>query len=385
MMRILHVISGLEPENGGPTAALVGQCRAMTAAGVACSVVSTWKFRSSFQTAEELERDGIRVTLLGPTRRPFRTHRDMDATLIAAIVAHDVVQIHAVWEWIEHRAAALARRAGKPYVWTPHGMLDEWNMRRNHWFKRACFASYLRRDLNAAAAIHVASAFEARNVARLGLVAPNYVQGFGLDGSLLTADTPRGRFRAAHGFADDTPLVLFLGRIQRGKGLEMLVPALTRMQTTAARLVVAGPDEGDYRRHIEALAAAHGVAGRITFVGMLGGETKWQALADADVLAAPSSHESFGLAVAEAIASGTPVAVSDQVGLADEITRHRLGHVAPQTIEATAAATDAALRPDADHRERAKAFARQAFAWPVIANAWKAKYEEVTRLTPRGR
>ena len=373
-MHVLHVISGLEPENGGPTAALAGHCRAMTAAGGRCSVVSTWKFRSSFQMAEDLEKDSIPVTLLGPTRRPFRTHRDMDDVLTKAIAAHDVVHIHAVWEWIEHRAAVLARRANKPYVWTPHGMLDEWNMRRNGWFKRACMTAYLRRDLNAAAAIHVASEFEARNVGRLRLRAPTYLQGFGLDASLLNADTPRGLFRTSLGLADDVPLVLFLGRIQRGKGLETLVPALAKLKTTTARLVIAGPDEGDYRRHIESLATTHGVAGRVTFVGMVGGDVKRQALADANVLAAPSSHESFGIAVAEAIASGTPVAVSDQVGLADEITRHRLGYVAPLTVEATATAIDAAISVDADHRERAKAFARQAFAWPAIAEAWRAKY-----------
>lgn len=375
-MRILQVISGIEPENGGPTSALTGHCRALVAAGAEVSIVATWKHESSFALAEELKRDGIPVTLLGPTKPPFRKHPAMDETLAAAVAAHDVVHIHAVWEAIEHRAAVLARELAKPYVWTPHGMLDEWNMRRNHWFKRACMAAYLRRDLKAAAAIHVATDFEKKQVARLKLGTPFFVQGFGLDESLLTAAKPPTGSRLRDRLAEETPLILFLGRIQHGKGLETLVPALKRMKTVA-HLAIVGPDEHAFRRQIYALIARHDVADRITFVGMLNGREKLQAIADADILAAPSAHENFGIAVAEALALGTAVVVSDQVGLADFIQRHDLGRVAPAEIAATAAALDATLVRDPTRFARSRALAREHFAWPAIAAAWTAEYARI--------
>ena len=246
-MRVLHVISGVEPENGGPTGALVGHCRALRSVGIDSTVVATQKSASANAVADRLRSEGTPVTLLGPTRRPFRTHPRIDEVLTTEIATHDVVHIRAVWEWIEHRAAVLSRKANKPTVWTPHGMLDRWNMQRNHWFKRACLAGYLRRDLNAAARLHVATPFEAGNVNRLKLTMPLFVQGHGLDAAAFATPIPRGRLRDR--FAPgDRPLILFLGRIQHGKGLELLIPALAKM-TTPATLLVAGPDRGELPPH----------------------------------------------------------------------------------------------------------------------------------------
>jgi glycosyltransferase involved in cell wall biosynthesis len=296
--------------------------------------------------------------------------------------AADVVHIHAMWEAIEHEAAALARELGKPAVWTPHGMLDEWNMTNRRWFKRACLFWRLRRDLNGMAAIHAASDFERDNIARLGLAAPVIVEGFGLDDCVLSANPQRGAFRAQHAIGDATPMVLFLGRIQSGKGLELLVPAMARLTSAEALLVIAGPDEGGYRQTIERLIAAQGVGGRVKFVGMLGMEEKLQALRDADVVAAPSSHENFGIAVAEAIAIGTPVVVSDQVGLARFVQQHGLGRVVTLDIAAVAEAIDALLASRPSRDPATAAAIRQRFDWRHVAGRWRQIYEEVTGQLP---
>lgn len=383
-MRIVHTISGIEPESGGPTSALCGLARAQARLGHRPHVVATWKFPSAFPLADALRTDGVDVTLVGPARRPFYAHPGLRPALESALRDSDVVHVHALWESVNHLSAVVARRLGKPYVWTPHGMLDAWNMRRSTLVKHACLAAYLRRDLNAAASLNAATDFEARQTRRLNLRPPLFVLGFGLDDAFLNADIPRGRFRARHGIDADRPMVLFLGRIQRGKGLETLVPALAKMKTPAT-LVIAGPDEGGYRAGIERLIDAHHVAGRVHFVGMIGGAEKLEALTDADVLAAPSAHENFGISVAEAIALGTGVVVSDQVGLADVITAHALGQVAPLTVNATAAALDAALDAgaapgsalDSPRRARARHYARTAFAWPTIARQWIAHYQSL--------
>lgn len=378
-MRILHTISGIEPESGGPTSALCGLVRAQTALGHKVHIVACWKFESSFKLADELRADGIDVTLVGPTKWPFYRHPDLRPAIAAAAKQADVIHVHAVWDAVNHLSAAVAREQGKPYVWTPHGMLDRWNMQRNGLFKRTCLAAYLKRDLNGAALLHVATDFEAENLARWKLKPPVFVQGFGLEESLLSAEVPRGQFRARRHLPAEKPMILFLGRIQRGKGLETLIPALAAMKTPA-HLVVAGPNEGDYRQTIDALVAHHRLTDRVHFVGMINGDEKLQALTDADVLAAPSAHENFGIAVAEAIAMGTPVAVSDQVGLADAIAAHQLGQVALLTPSATATALDAALAGGGQaKRVAARTYARTHFAWPDIAQQFIQQYAAVTR------
>ena len=96
------------------------------------------------------------------------------------------------------------------------------------------------------------------------------------------------------------------------------------------------------------------------------------------MLAAPSSHENFSHAVAESLASGTPVVVSDQVGLAGLVAEHALGRVVPLDVSATAAALDDVLRPDDARRARCRTVAHAAFDWPAVTAHWATLYATVS-------
>jgi glycosyltransferase involved in cell wall biosynthesis len=97
----------------------------------------------------------------------------------------------------------------------------------------------------------------------------------------------------------------------------------------ASVLVMAGPDEGDgFRRRLEGLAAQMRLTGRVLFTGPLYGESKWAAYRDADVFVLPSQNENFGNTAAEAVASGTPVLVTDRCGIAP-LVDERAGLVVP--------------------------------------------------------
>ena len=372
-MRVLHVISGIEPENGGPTAALCGMATGLRDAGDELSIVATWKSESAFTVAERLRTAGIKVTLLGPTKRPFRNHPQLRSVLEAETRDADVVHIHAMWEAIEHTAARVARRLGKPYVWTPHGMLDRYNMSRNRLFKSACLWLYLRRDLSRAARLHVASEFERLQVTRHRLPTRTVTIGFGVDEALFEA--PPASIGRPRGFEDGVPVVLYLGRVQRGKGLEILIPAMAAV-AAPTRLVVAGPDEG-LQAAMETLAARHQVADRVRFIGMIGPAEKLAALRGARVLAAPSLHENFGVAVAEAIAVGTAVVVSDQVGLESMIRENNVGVVTSLRVENVAGAINRMLQLDHERSDRARQLAEEVFSWPHIVQRWRNCYCEV--------
>jgi glycosyltransferase involved in cell wall biosynthesis len=125
--------------------------------------------------------------------------------------------------------------------------------------------------------------------------------------------------------------MLFLGRLHVKKGVEMLIDAF-RAVRPPMRLVVAGPpDTAAYgerlRRRAEGLP--------VDFVGMLRGEEKWGALAAAEVFALPSHQENFGVAVAEALAAGTPVLVSERVNIWREIVEAGAGWAEPDDAAGT--------------------------------------------------
>ena len=181
---------------------------------------------------------------------------------------------------------------------------------------------------------------------------------------------------------------MFLGRIHYGKGLELLVPALAQMQRKDAMVVVAGPDSQGFEQHVKDLATSGaGVLDRMIFTGMIAGKEKLAALVDADLLAMPSYHENFGLAVIEALAVGTPVIVSDQVNLHPDIIAAGVGGVVPLDPAALSRELDRWLNDDELRQSAAKiapAFARERYDWDEIARRWVGHYVAIQKAGSRG-
>src|SRR5438874_9473595 len=107
-------------------------------------------------------------------------------------------------------------------------------------------------------------------------------------------------------------MIVFIGRLEYGKGLQLLIHAFAKDAGDDAALVIIGPDShSGYRKTVEEMIQQHGLGDRALLTGMLTGRDKLAALVDAYLLAHPSFHENFGLVVPEALACGCPVIVSD--------------------------------------------------------------------------
>jgi glycosyltransferase involved in cell wall biosynthesis len=143
-----------------------------------------------------------------------------------------------------------------------------------------------------------------------------------------------GSFRNQWDIAPDAKLVLFLGRLVSKKSPDLILEAFSRWNrrgngSRGSVLVMAGPDEGDgIRERLESITAELGLSGRVLFTGPLYDEAKWAAYRDADVFVLPSQNENFGNTAAEAVASGTPVLVTDRCGIAPMVDQ-QAGVVVP--------------------------------------------------------
>jgi glycosyltransferase involved in cell wall biosynthesis len=197
-------------------------------------------------------------------------------------------------------------------VIAPSGTLRPDAIRRKGLKKRIALALEFRRRLQQAAALHATSLQEAHEIRAFGLEPPIAVIPKGIhvdqfigsaDSDLLDSRWPelRGKRR-----------LLFLGRIHHIKGLENLAAAwgLVASEAMDWQLVIAGPDEGGYRKRVEKTLAEAGVADRTTFTGEIRGEDKYRLLRESDALVLPSFSENFGFCVCEALASGLPVIAS---------------------------------------------------------------------------
>jgi glycosyltransferase involved in cell wall biosynthesis len=221
-----------------------------------------------------------------------------------------VVHVFGFRDPVTTATALWCRVRGIPYVFEPLGMFRP-RLRKVR-LKRAFDATVAHGVAAGATAVVVSSTRERDDVVACGVATERVVvRGNGFPEPPPPVDPAAAR--TAAGVPDGSPLVLFVGRIADGKGIEHLVAAARRLPE--AHVVLVGPDD----RHGAAdlvRAAQHDpvTAGRIHPRPPTDGPP-WDLYRAADVFVLPSAGESFGMAAAEAAAVGTPVVVTDRCGI----------------------------------------------------------------------
>jgi glycosyltransferase involved in cell wall biosynthesis len=223
----------------------------------------------------------------------------------------DIVHLFGFRDVVTTCVAAWSRHRGIPYVFEPLGMFEP-RVRKVR-LKKVFDATVAAPVARSAAAIVVTSEREGRTVIEAG--APSNlirVRGNGFPTVTPSPERP-GRLRRSLGLLDE-PIVLSVGRIASGKGIELLLDVMTELPT--AHLVLAGPDDGHgVGRAIDRAARSGATAGRIHQLGPV--DQPLDLYPDADVFVLPSEGESFGMVAAEAAAAGTPVVVTDRCGVSE--------------------------------------------------------------------
>jgi len=131
--------------------------------------------------------------------------------------------------------------------------------------------------------------------------------------------------------------LLFLARLHEKKGCDLLIEAFARVAAAApeVHLVMAGPDQVGMQAKLQSRAEQVGIAARVHWPGMIGGEVKWGALRTCEALVLPSHQENFGVSVAEALWAGRPVLLSYSVNIWPEIANDGVGLADDDTLEGT--------------------------------------------------
>lgn len=326
-----------------------------------------------------LARDGVQVWYFRASRpRRFAFSAGMRTWLGEWVPRFDLVHTHSVFLWPPWRAARVARVARVPYVVAPRGMLvPELIERRSRVAKTLWLQLLERPNLAAADALHFTSERERDDAVRLGI---GFRRAAVIANGVEPEDDPEARL--GHGEPQAEPFLLYLGRINWKKGLDVLVRAAAR--APGVRVVIAGNDEDGGRARLRRLAAECGAENRVGFLEPVYGAAKWRLLRAARALVLPSRSENFGNAVLEAMAVGRPVVVSPGVGLAAAVREADCGVVVEPEPEALAAAL-LELWGNASRREhmgaRGRALALRDFTWPRIAGQVENLYRSI--LEPR--
>ena len=395
-MNVLHVIPSFAPRYGGPIVAAQGLTRELVRRGHDVSIATT-----NVDGPGELDVPlGRPVPMAGvdvwyfPIQRPRWYHfsAPMGRALRDMVRQADVVHIHSVFLWPTTAAAFWCRRLGVPYLVRTTGALDPAALSKRYERSRTSVVSkakkwlYLkslgRRDLGGAAAIHVTSEAELESAQRLSLSPEARVVPLGVSEPPSPGSNDCVAVRQQYSILDGRKIVLFLSRLDPKKGLDLLAEAAASLAESRDdfALVVAGSGVPDYEAAVKATYDTHGLTGRTAFTGMVVGEDKWRLLRAADVFVLPSRHENFGIAVVEAMTAGTPVVISDQVGIHREIDEAGAGLVT--TLDpADVAGAIGRLLDDPDAAERmgraGAALAAERYSWERVASDVEALYEEI--------
>ncbi len=334
-MRILHAIQSADPAGGGPIEG-IRQLAAAAGADHEHHVVSLDDPAAPF-----LESFSLPVTALGPAS--FLGYSSRLAPWLRGHAQHyDCVVINGLWRYISVGTRRALRGSSTPYVVMPHGMLDPW-FKREYPFKHLKkwlfwpWTEYL--VLKDATAV-IFTCEEERRRARQSFWLYRCKETIGTQAVATPtgdAQAQRDRFLQRHPELEGKRILLFLGRIHPKKGCDLLVSAFAAVaaQQPDLHLVMAGPCHDDWKSDLQRQAANLGVGPRITWTGMLSGDLKWGAFHSAEAFILPSHQENFGIAVAEALACGVPVLISDQVQIWREIEQDGAGFVEPDNLAGT--------------------------------------------------
>ncbi len=359
----LHVIHSLHPRWGGPGEGVKQLARSARSLGQRVEI-------ATFEpVSEELARQyDCPVHYVGPAffkygyARQFRSWLDRNAARFDAVVVNGIWQYHSYCVWQALRNSPI------PYYVFTHGMLDPWFRRRyplKHLKKLLYWPWAEYRVLRDARAV-LFTTEEERQLARgsFSLYRANeVVVGYGIQAP------PENRQEHLEAFLDSHPELkgkrcfLFLGRLHEKKGCDLLIEAFAQVarEDSSLRLVIAGPDERGLRSSLSSRAERLGIAHAITWTGLLQGSLKIGAIAAAEVLVLPSHQENFGIVVAEALACGVPVLVSNRVNIWREVVEDHAGLVADDTVPGTTRMLRDWLDMSAAGRERVARNARECF------------------------
>lgn len=296
------------------------------------------------------------------------------------VVGFDVVHIHAVWNFptLTTMRAAAGRRV--PFVVAPQGSLETWAL-RHHRMRKGLYARFVEKPwMDRAAAVQALTAKEAGQVREFGVKAPVEIVPNGIRTADFALPADGAGFRRKHGIAPDAKLLLFLGRLNPKKGLEVLSQSFARIasECPGSVLVVAGGDSGDgFAARAREFMRAAGVADRALFVGEVRGEEKRVAFAAADVFILPSWSEGLPMAALEAMASGVPVVLTEHCNI-PEAAEAGAGRVTRLDAVELADAVVALFSSDNLRREcgqRGRRLVAERFEWSMIARRLVGVYE----------
>jgi len=389
-LKILQVISSFPPAYayGGALRVAYGVSKELVTRGHEVTVYTTdvYDGHSRLRYAENpAYTDGIRVFRFKNVSNKL-AHKNlplapaMFMALKREIENFDIVHIH---EYISFQALFAHHFSQKyeiPYIFQPHGSLPSVTespaLKRIHKIYEETWGYKMLRDASKIIALNQIEAEQCQSAdiseGKIRTI-PN-----GIDPAEFENLPLLGKFREKNGLNNNQKIILYLGRIHRTKGLDLLVKAYARLSDSLneANLIIVGPDDG-YALALKALIKELQIQQKVLFTGALYGEERLEALIDADVFVTPSFY-GFPVTFVEACACGTPIVTTERGDRLDWI-HNQVGYVTEYNEDQLETGVAKILGNAAlakKFQRKGKRLTKERFNWSVIAKQVEGLYLE---------
>ena len=332
-MRILHVISSIDFKYGGPSRFVLDLVLAQNKKGIEANICTVYqndkekKISSKYKFIKN-KIFNFKVILLKQISFSLLFKKFIDNK----IYTYDIIHIHGLYRFPTSYGAYKARKLKLPYIIRPHGSLDP------YLYKQSSHSLILKRlweyffdfpNIRNSSAIHCTSNLEKKKINQFNVasktklfVIPNFISDI-----FFKKKTKNLSFKNKIGFSNDDKIILFLGRINFKKGLDLLIPAFKKINNVFPnyKLLVVGQNNEKYLEQVVLpLVEKNNLEDHFKYLPAIYGKELVQCYQESDLFVLPSYSENFGLTIFEAMALKVPVVVSDQVDLAGLIKKNKL-------------------------------------------------------------
>jgi glycosyltransferase involved in cell wall biosynthesis len=386
-MKVLHISPSYFPamQFGGPIRSVHLLNKALLYKGIQIEVLTTnagLKNRKDISLNKKIPIEGIPVTFL-----PFWGYEHYNFSIpfllkvFQEVKKFDVVHITAVWNFPVLAGGLACLWHNIPFVLSPRGTLyAETIAHRSSFIKKIYYSLLAGIPVKKASMLHFTTKDEAEKVRPLlQLINPYCIIPNGLDLSEIETHLT-AKSSITHNLPEN--YLLFLGRIDRKKGLDIFLPAFAKISKShpELKLVIAGPDNENYGLAVKEIALKLGIENHLIFIGNIEGAAKWEAYRNAKAFILTSYSENFGMTVAEAMACRCPVLISDKVALSEYLQNPAAGFICQTQVESIEKELSFLLDHPEIARERAKMaydLVQREFNIEEVAEKFILTYQEI--------
>lgn len=330
MIEVIHISPSYKPAYyyGGPTVSISRLCEVLAENQITVEVYTTTANGSRELNIVKNKPVNVEGVLCTYFRRITKDHSHFSPNLLLRLFKSNlktkIVHIHSWWNLVSIPSVIICILLGNTPILSPRGMLTKYSL--NSYYKyifHNLFGKYiLKRTI-----LHLTSNQELKDVQSLVpnftyFIAPNII------------DLPSIKIEVNKTLPSKIKLkkMVFLSRIHQKKGLELFLESLSKIKFEF-EFYIYGDGDLDYIDQLKSKSKQLNIDNKVFWKGWISGDDKFKVLLEADLFILTSFNENFANAALESLSVGTPVLLSNFVGISEYVSNKGFGSVCELTVD----------------------------------------------------